>query len=296
MNGRVWGLEIGLRIGKNRVRMRLVKRVVRILMSSWVAAVWVQAQVQVVVELEQEQVLPGESLRVAARVINYSGQTLSLGQDNHWLQFMIETPEGIPVSCRGNVPVEEAFELPSSKMATKRVDLTPYYDFERPQRYLLTATVRIAAWGQEVRSKPVVFDVVRGSTLWEREVGLPVPGGEVRAPEVRRYMLQQALHIKKMKLYARVTDVSGSRIYATLPLGLMLSISDPEKQIDAQTRLHVLWQTGARDFTYCVVDPDGKMVRRETHEFTDSRPVLRRDKEGHLLVVGGMRRPAADDI
>jgi hypothetical protein len=276
--------------------MQRVKRYILMFVAVWVAAVWVRAQVQVVVELEQNQVLPGESLWVAARVINYSGQTLSLGQGNDWLQFMIETPEGIPVSCRATVPVEEPFELPSSKMATKRLDVTPYYDFEQPKRYLLTATVRIPAWGQEVRSKPESFEVVRGSTLWQQDVGLPVPGGESRPPEVRRFILQQALHIKQMKLYARVTDASGTRIHGTLPLGPMLSVSDPEKQIDAQTRLHVLWQTGARDFTYCIVGPDGKLVRRETHEFTDSRPLLRRDREGQLRIIGGMRRPAANDF
>ena len=290
------GREIGLRLGWIHVRVRLVKRAWVILLVGCAASFCAQAQVQVVVELEQDQVLPGESLWVAARVINYSGQTLSLGQGNDWLQFMIERPDGIPVSCRGTAPVEESFELPSSKMATKRLDLTPYYDFEEPKRYLVTATVRIVAWGQEVRSKPVAFSVVRGSTLWQQEVGVPVAGGDVRAPEVRRFILQQALHIKKMKLYARVTDASGIRIYGTLPLGPIMSISNPEKQIDAQTRLHVLWQTGARDFTYCVVDSDGNLVRRQTHEFTDSRPVLRRDKEGRLLVVGGTRRPAADDI
>jgi hypothetical protein len=254
------------------------------------------AQVQVVLELEQDQLLPGESLRVAARVINYSGQTLNLGHDNDWLQFMVETPDGLPVSCRGTVPVQEPFELPSSKMATKRLDLTPYYNFEEPGRYLATATVRIAGWGREFRSKPMQFSVVRGSTLWQQEVGVPVPGGEVRDPEVRRFILQQALHLKEMKLYARVTDASGSRIYGTLPLGLLLSISEPEKQIDAKTRLHVLWQTGARTFTYCVVDADGHLVRREVYEITDKRPVLRRDKDGELVVVGGMRRAAADDI
>ncbi len=262
----------------------------------WAASGWSQAQVQVVVELEQDQVLPGESLRVAARVINYSGQTLSLGQDDEWLQFVIERPDGISVSSRGTVPVKGAFELPSAKMATKRLDLTPYYDFEEPKTYSVIATIRIAAWGQEFRSKPMPFAVVRGMTLWQKEVGLPVPDGETRAPEVRRYILQQAMHIKQMKLYVRVTDGLGNRIYGTLPLGLMLSISDPEEQIDEQTRLHVLWQTGARDFTYCVVDPNGTLTRRETYESTDTRPVLRRDKQGHFVVLGGMRRPAGDDI
>ncbi|MCL4176466.1 MAG: hypothetical protein KJ072_01800 [Verrucomicrobia bacterium] len=265
-------------------------------MAGLLSVVWAQAQVQVVLELEQDQVLPGESLRVAARTINHSGQTLSLGRDNEWLQFMVERPDGIPVSCRGTVPVEEAFELPTSKMATKRVDLTPFYDFEEPGRYLVTATVRIAGWGREFRSKPMTFHVVRGSTLWQQEVGVPVPGGEVRDPEVRRFILQQALHVKVLKLYARVTDATGSHIYGTTPLGLMLSISDPEKAIDEQTRLHVLWQTGARGFTYCIVDLNGRLVRRETYDIADHRPALRRDKEGKLVVVGGVRRPAADDL
>jgi hypothetical protein len=255
-----------------------------------------QAQVEVVVELEQDQLLPGESLWVASRVINYSGQTLSLGADEDWLQIMIETPDGIPVSYRGTIPVKEPFELPSSKMATKRLDVTPYYDFTQPGRYFLTATVRIPAWGQAVRSKPKSFEVVRGSNLWQQDVGMPVASGVEGAPEVRRFILQRAMHIKQMKLYVRVTDAVGTHIFGTVPLGLMLAVSEPEKQIDAQTRLHVLWQTGARDFTYCVVSPDAKLILRETHEITDTRPVLRRNREGQLVVSGGMRRPAENDI
>lgn len=267
-----------------------------VLVSTAVMALTAYAQVEVVVELEQDQLLPGEALRVATRVVNFSGQTLSLGQGNDWLRFMIETLDGIPVSARETVPVDGAFELPSSKMATKRLDVTPYFDFERPRRYLLTATVQIPAWGQEIHSKPVPFEVVRGSTLWQQEVGLPVPGGESRIPEVRLFMLQQAVHIKQMKLYARVTEAAGPRIYGTIPLGPMLSVSAPEKLIDSQTRLHVLWQTGARDWTYCVVSPEGKLVRRETHEITDTRPMLRYDREGQPRVVGGARRPGATDL
>jgi hypothetical protein len=43
------------------------------------------AQVAVEILLDQEQFLRDESLPVKVRVINRSGQTLRLGQDNDWL-------------------------------------------------------------------------------------------------------------------------------------------------------------------------------------------------------------------
>jgi hypothetical protein len=52
-----------------------------------------------------------------------------------------------------------------------------------------------------------------------------------------------------MKLYVRVTDDSGNRVFGIFPLGPMLTFSTPEKQIDKESHLHVLYQTGARALT-----------------------------------------------
>jgi hypothetical protein len=254
------------------------------------------AQVTVSVSVDQPQVLIGESVRVAVRITNFSGQSLRLGQDDNWLRFFLETPQGHLVPRRGSVPVEGAFLLESSKVATKRVDLAPYFDLGRPGRYRITAAVWIDEWGQEIASQTTSIEVVRGTTLWEQSFGVPVQAGDSHAPEVRRYALQQAMHMKKMTLYARVTDSTGQIVYRVLPLGLLLNFSEPEKQIDRESNLHVLWQTGARSFNYSVLNPVGERIIRQTHEYSDTRPVLRRDREGRIVVGGGIRRPSADDI
>jgi hypothetical protein len=266
-------------------------------MMGWlVFAPEAMGQVTVTVTVDQDQVLIGENVRVAVRITNFSGQSLRLGEGDHWLRFLLETPQGHLVPRRGSVPVEGAFLLESSKVATKRVDLGPYFDFSKPSRYRITAGVWIEEWGQEIVSKPASVEVVRGTTMWEQVFGVPVAAGSSHAPEARRYALQQAMHMKKMTLYARVTDSTGQIIYRVMPLGLLLSFSDPEKQIDRESNLHVLWQTGARSFNYSVLNPDGERIIRQTHEYSDSRPVLRRDREGRIVVGGGIRRYSADDI
>jgi hypothetical protein len=80
------------------------------------------------------------------------------------------------------------------------------------------------------------------------------------------------------------------------PIGPLLSFSDPEKQLDRDSNLHVLYQTGARSFNFSVVNPDGRLLIRNTYEYTDSRPVLRSDREGRIFVSGGIRRPSPDDL
>jgi hypothetical protein len=176
------------------------------------------------------------------------------------------------------------------------VDLAPYFDLGQPGRYRITAGVWIQEWGQEIVSQVVNIEVVRGTTLWEQSFGVPVPVGASHAPEVRRYALQQALHMKRMTLYSRVSDSTGQIVYRVIPLGLLLNFSEPEKQIDRESNLHVLWQTGARSFNYTVLNPDGERIVRQTHDYSDTRPMLRLDREGRIVVSGGIRRPAVDDI
>jgi hypothetical protein len=254
------------------------------------------AQVSVEVALDQEQILPGEALIVGVRITNFSGQTLRFGADNDWVHFTIEGRDGYVVAMTGEVPVTGEFEVESSTVATKRVDLAPYFTITRPGRYLVTALVKLKDWDKQLANKPKGFDVIAGTKLWEQDFGVPVPAGESTAPDVRRYALQQAIHLKQMKLYARVTDQAESRVFACFPLGPMVSFSKPECQIDKSSNLHVLYQTGARAFNYSVVNPDGKLTLRRTHEYSETRPVLRADREGRIVVAGGVRRPSRDDF
>lgn len=257
----------------------------------------VHGQITAGLELAQDQFLPRESIPISVRITNFSGQVLKLGTDNSWLQFVLETRAGRPIASISNVPVQGEFELPNATIATKRLDLAPHYPPLAPGRYLVTASIAIPSWGQRILIPAAEFDIIAGTVLWEQAFGIPRPPGATSPPEIRRYALQQASHLKQMKLYVRVTDESGERPLAVFPVGPMLTFSSPEKQIDRQSKLHLLYQTGARSFYYCIVNPDGVMELRHTYDYAGaSRPTLRVNDQGQVLVYGGVRRRTADDL
>ncbi len=116
-----------------------------------------QAQVVVEVVMHQEQFLPGEAVLAKVEVANRSGQTLSLGADQDWLNLSVESKDGIVVAKNQDVPVVGPFTLESSKRAIKEVDLTPYFDLLKPGRYTVTATVFIKDWSRQFPSKTDAF-------------------------------------------------------------------------------------------------------------------------------------------
>jgi len=202
------------------------------------------AQVSVEVVLDQEQFLPSESLPVAVKITNRSGQRLHLGADANWLTFSVESTDGFVVNKSSDVPVVGEFDLESSQMGIKRVDLAPYFSLAKQGRYKLTATLRIRDWTAQVPSPTKFFDVIGGAKIWSQDFGVPVVGGQ---PEVRRFTLEQANYLRsQLRLYVQVSDAPEARIYKVTALGPMVSFGQPEAQVDRTSRLHVLWQTGAQ--------------------------------------------------
>lgn len=250
-------------------------------------------QVTVEVVLDQKQFLRDEAVLVKVRVTNRSGQTLRLGDDAEWLSFNVEGTEGARTMQLSDPPVAGAFTLESARVATRTVNLAPHFDLSQLGRYSVTATVKIKEWSEELSSRPQPIEIVRGLKVWEQEFGVPSTGG---TPELRKYALQQANYLKQLQIYVRVSDADDARVFRVFPLGTLVSFSVPEAQVDQQSQLHVLFQTGARAFAYHVVNPDGEMVGRQTHEYAGSRPQLRKTEDGKISVSGGVRRFTSMDI
>jgi hypothetical protein len=263
----------------------------------WLAAAApLLAQVTVDVVLDQEYFLPGETLPAAVRITNRSGQTLQLGSDPDWLTFSVESRDGYVVRKTGEVPVTGEFDLETSKRAIKRVDLAPYFNLVKQGRYAITATVNLKSWNRQINSQPKMFDVIQAARMWEREIGVPAAGGATNLPpEVRKFSLEQANHLRKnLMLYVRVTDPSG-RLNRVLAIGPMLSFGQPDPQVDRLNNLHVLYQNGPHSFNYTVVNPDGEITIRRSYDFT-TRPRLQADPEGNVNVTGGTLRPTPNDV
>ena len=262
------------------------------------ALVPVPAQVTVEVTMDQDQFLPAESVPVAVRITNRSGQNLRLGREEDWLTFSVESGRNEVVPKTSEVPVAGEFVLESSRVGTKRVDLAPYFLLTRAGRYSVIATVRIKDWGESIRSSPKGFDIVEGARLWEQEIGVPgSAAGTNAAPEVRKFVLQQANYLKsQLRLYVRLTDASGARTFRVFPIGPLVSFARPEPQVDMFSNLHLLYQDGARTFSYTVINPDGEIIARRTYDYVDKRPRLVPDASGKILVTGGVQRPTPRDI
>lgn len=256
------------------------------------------AQVTVEVTFEQEQFLAGETLQASVKIRNRSGQTLHMGRDADWLTFSMESRDGHVVAKSGEVPVLGEFTLGTSRVATRKVELSPYFSLTQPGRYTVMATVRIKEWDGQVSSPAKPFDIITGAKLWSQEFGVPRAGGASnRPPDIRRYSLVQANYLKKqLWLYLRLTDESESRIIKVAPIGPLIGFSRPETQVDQFSRLHVLYQDGAHSFNYTVINPEGEIVVRQMHEYLGSRPRLQAADDGTIVVAGGVRRVTSNDL
>lgn len=270
-----------------------MRKVVWLAAILWASVIGTTAQVSVDVLLDQEQFLRDESLPVKVRISNRSGQTLKLGQDADWLTFSIQRRSGYVVPKLSEPPVAGEVTLDSAMALTKSWNLMPHFEISEPGRYRVTATIHIKQWNRDETSEAKEFEIIRGTKLWEQDFGVPVASG---APEVRKYMLQQASFVKRLMLYVRITDASENQVFRVLPVGYLLSFSRPEAQVDRLSQLHLLFQYGPRSFHYLMISPDGELLVRQTHDYTSTRPVLRSNKEGKIYVNGGMRRYMEEDI
>jgi hypothetical protein len=250
-------------------------------------------------QLGQDQFLPDEDMPLKVRIVNRSGLPVVLGTDNQWITFDVVGDGQYIVPKLGDMPIKSPFTLPSGQSVTREFNPTPYFGFRRPGRYRMGAIVKIAQWKQEIVCQPVMFTVSEGvplPNLGNLTVGVPPPPGATNAPpEVRRYSLLKVSDLDELKLYFRLTDKNG-RTLRVFPLARMLSFSDPQAQIDRVNNLHVLLQTGARTFTYCVLDPNGSLLARQFHEYTQTRPSLLNSDNGEIFVAGGRRLLTWNDI
>ena len=256
------------------------------------------AQVTVEVTMDQAEFLPSESIPAAVRVTNRSGQPLHFGEEPDWLSLNVESTDGFIVEKFGEVPVVQGFDLGSSQVATKHVDLAPYFGLMHPGRYRVTATVRIKGWNEIMSSQPKDFFVINGVKLWAQDFGIPVPAGTTnQTPEVRRYTLEKANYLRKqLRMYVQVSDPAEARVFKVVPIGKTVSFGDPEIQVDHLSNLHVLFQSGAAFSTYAAVNPDGQILKQEIYDYVSKRPHLSMSENGTVTVEGGVRRLTSDEM
>jgi hypothetical protein len=271
-----------------------------LLLAAAVPCAWAQNNgVTAYLELGQDQYLPDEDVQLKVRIINRSGQPITLGEGNDWISFEVLGEHQTVMSKLGEMPVKGPFTLQSGEAITKEFNPTPYFDFRHPGTYTIGAIIKFPQWNQQVMCKPKVFTLFEGVPLADfgnLSFGVPPPPGVTNAaPVVRHYSLVRVTLMDQMKLYFKLTDDAG-RTLRCFVLGRMVSFGSPNVQMDRDNNAHVLFQTGAKTFDYTVVDPNGAIVARQFHEYTDTRPVMHLTEDGRIFILGGRRLLTMNDI
>jgi hypothetical protein len=270
------------------------------LLAGLLSAPMLHAQVKVEVLLrqerkqEQKQYLVKEPLEIGVRVVNHSGQKLNLTKGD-WLSISVMDENDFAVKQIGAMPVAEDVSIESSYMATQWLDIGQTFDFKENARYSIRARVDVFDWSRDFYTDAKYFEMIRGASLWEQKFGVPVktPG---ELPEIRNYILQQALYLAEPQLYLRITDDSGKTVHAVERLAPMIQVSRPEAQVDTLSRLHVFTQISMKDFVHIIIDPDGTIQQRDTYMIEGYRPTLKVSPSGGVYVAGGIRQLRRTDI
>lgn len=247
---------------------------------------------------DREHYLGGETISLTLRVSNFSGRPLVLGLDQEWLSFSITGPNRKALDRLQEPVVKGPFSVPSGSVVARTYELSSSFDFSQTGPYAVLATVQVKDWNEAFKTAaPKKIEILRGIKLVDQEVGLPVnPGAANSPPESRRYSLLQVRNGQHLQLYFRLTDASGAKILQVYPLGQLVNFGKPEFQIDRHSFLHVLFQSNARTFTYCALKTSGEIFIRQTHELVTNRPTLATDRDGDVLIAGGVRRFRSDDL
>ncbi|HRI16524.1 MAG TPA: hypothetical protein PLX89_26320 [Verrucomicrobiota bacterium] len=254
----------------------------------------VRAQVDLDLILDRQFFLPAEDIEVGVRIANFTGEPLTLGEDEGWLQFSVQEVKGRIAGKLAEPQESGAFTLEPATRGTLRFNLTPLFAMDDPGVYQVSATIRLPT-GEQVGSAPQTLDIVSGVKLNEpREVGVKLPDGTV---ERRKYILQRVSFTKRVQLYLRVTDASEGKTYKVMALGPMVSFDRPEWLVDRASRFHVFHRADSNNYLYHVFAGDGTLTLRQTWLAGDSGlPELRVNDEGEVRVFGAVRRVSSGDV
>jgi len=252
------------------------------------------AQVDLDLVMDRQIFLPSEDIEVGVRIANFSGDPLKLGEDPRWLQFQVEELRGRVASKLQEPPESGEFTLEQATRGKLRYNLTPLFSIGKPGVYRVFSSIRLPS-GEEVSSAPNTFEIISGVRLSEpREVGYRHPDGTV---ERRKFVLQRATFLKKVQLYARLTDASEGHTFKVIPLGSTVSFDRPEWLVDRETRFHILHRADSNNYFYHILTADGSVaVRQLMLSSGDGRPEIRVNEEGEVRVFGAVRRAYPGDL
>lgn len=244
------------------------------------------AQINVDISFKRKMFVLYEPIIAVVSIDNLSGRRLVLDNvDNHrWFGFNIETGDGRPVP-----PNNPDYELapvaiePGEKLS-RAVNITPLFPLQEFGPYRVKATVYAGAFSRFFSSRSQNIEITDGRPIWQEVVG--VPGGD-GPPSLRTITLLSHKLSRSTRLYARIEDKEGGKIYAMHQLGSFLTFGRPEVMLDLRNEIHVLQNSAPKQFLYTHLGLSGEILGQQAYLESGGRPRLVKDGHGEVQVAGG---------
>jgi hypothetical protein len=239
------------------------------------------SQLNITLELERSNYLLFEPVNAKVTVYNNTGFDVALTSEpgRSWLSFYMTRRDGRPVlpDHPGEFPTDK---LKAGEARAWVINLTPLMSFRDLGEYKVRAVLDLPGQGQ-IMSSQSQFGLNKGQTVWTQ--ARAVEGSE------RNYALVRfASSPSSTQLYGRVEDVKENVVYATVPLGEVVAMTDPEAYFDKEGRWHVLHVVGTFSYRYSRLKPDGAVEFQDNYSASgNDSPKLVQLKDGSVLIQGG---------
>ena len=279
--------------------------------------VCVRAQVAIVVKPVQVNYLQYESVFVRVAMRNLSAHPLAFGESlglKGSIQFEIRRsdrnePSFVRSPKDAPLPDLTGVILPPGGEKSYMFNLSKHYDLRSTGRYTVKAVLRHPQMPTAYQSKEAHFNIVRGTVIWSRTVGLPLlddaPGETIINEDGTKEEAHRMIRTREYRILSYFTGQSNiycltledkDNLYMLRHIGYDLGADlRPKCEIDFLSRLNVLLPASTKVYAFYQYNTDGKLENRQILMKTDRPPRLVLDPDsGIVKVVGG--REARKDV
>jgi hypothetical protein len=252
-----------------------------------------QAQIQVDIKLARLQYIAYEPVIVTVGITNLAGRDIDLrnGDEQAWFGFEITGGEGQPIAQSTTKLSQPPVRIEAGQRVTQKINLTPLYAVHDFGTYHVRAYIHFADLSRFFYSPRKVFEITDARPIWQRTVGVP---DSASAPgNVRTYSLLTNRFPNHTALYVRVEDKDTGIVYATESLGHIISMDEPQAQLDRENQLHILHCAAPRSWAYTRIGLNGEVLARSSFLEAKTRPRLFHAADGEVVVKGGMSQEVA---
>ena len=257
----------------------------RIVMGSWMAAVWVtggvaNAQLEVSWQLVHNRSVLMEPVFAVVRIAKYYGQDLDLTPlGNACLKFTVEDQPTSTVAETGRPLVSQAVMIPNGDTRDVEVNLLTSYRMLKSQTYMLAPYVEFA--GQRFPAQRQALEIQPGLELLKRTYGIPSTG-EARAVSLRTIMRDGS-----DKIFFRIDNPANGYCFGVYELGRLIRFQPPALEKDADDAFHALHQCAPDRYTLSIFTADGAPVKQTYYSAQAGKIRLEVQESGAVEVVGG---------